>query len=448
MSVVDPVPVLSKPRWRVVLVRLPPGGASALRAVLPRDRTLDLDELPIVLRVVDDHEAAEQTARQIRLVGAAVAMLEESDLPEHSPWCPEHATALASRRCRQCRRAICAECVLAAESHRLCRSCWHERQLRRRNERARQLFVVFLFAVFLLELTRWLSDQAERTRPDGTVTVGLYQFVPPGGMHTPIVRRLNQPSAAEVESLRSVGAWFDRERERYTGRAGPYLRLEVRGPWTQQIAPPPLAGPDDPLWRVALQSWRYARYFGDLTRARDLDPDDVAVRVYVIYGQPDGDLAAHSRGSEKGRLAIAFVALDEQNPAYALATVAHELAHTLGARDLYDESNSLSTYPEGYVEPFAEPLYPQRWAELMAVDRPLGPDVEAEVRSLDELRVGYRTAADLGWIGEEQAEWFYDPPSLHAHEALSSQVDEHGEQAPPEPAEGEGVGPDQSAVEE
>lgn len=424
MAIVDPTPALTRPRWRVVLVRLPAGGAAALQSVLPRERTIDLDALPMVLRVVDNEEAAEQTARRLRMVGAVVALLEESAPPEHNPYCQDHVTGLASRSCRSCKRAICAECVIRADNQPLCADCLRRTQVQRRQVRARQLFAVFLFAVFLFEVARWWREQAESVNPEGVVTVGIYQFVPPGKLQAPIVRQMNQTGDAAGMALRDIGAWFAAERERYTGRPGPYLRLELRGPWVQRVEPPPLAGPEDPWWRVGLQSWRYARYFSQLPEDRGVNTDAVAVRVYVIYGDAQGDLAAHSRGSEKGRLAIAFVALNERNPAYALTTVAHELAHTLGARDLYDEQSSVALYPEGFVEPFATPLYPQRYAELMAVDRPLGPSAEAEVTSLAEVRVGYATAADLGWIGAEQAVWYYDPPSLKAEEALGGTAPE------------------------
>lgn len=419
-----------------MLVRLPRGGVSALLSALPRDRTLDPGKLPLVLRVVDDEETAVQTARRLRLVGAAVALLEESAPPELSPYCVDHPTGLAAGTCRDCRRPICPACALAAQGQPLCVDC-HQRQQRSRGRtRLRQLFMVFLFCVFLFEVARALREDARNTSPDGVVSVGLFQFVPPGRLHAPVVRALNARPEAGSSSLWSVGAWFDAERERYMGRSGPYLRVSVRGPWVETVRPPSLGGPDDPWWRLALQAWRYVRYFHDLAEDRGVDPDDVAVRVYVIYGDDDGDLAAHSRGSERGRVAVAFVSLDEQNPAYALTTVAHELAHTLGAEDLYDESTGLSKFPEGFVEPFAEPLLPQRYAELMAVDRPIGANTEAEVRSLAELRVGYATAARLGWIGEEQAAWFYDPPSLRAQEALLPETPaDTAEEHPVEPPE-------------
>lgn len=401
-----------------MLVRLPEGGPDALRGVLPRDRTLAADDLPLVLRVVEDVEAAHQTVRRLRLVGATVALLEESVTADHSAWCEDHGTELAARTCTGCGRATCAGCALAAGGATLCRRCYDKKQLRSRNTRARQLFVVFLFSVFLLELTRWLSAQAESVDPLGIVRVGIYQFVPAAGLHAPIVRTLNQRANPDAESLRTIARWFSSERERYTGVQGPYLNLEIRGPWVQDVQPPSLGGPDDPWWRIGLRSWRYARYFRDLAEDRGVDTSDVAVRVYLIYGGSDSDLASESRGSERGHVAIAFVALDEENPAYAIATVAHELAHTLGADDLYDETTGLSRYPEGYVEPFANPRFPQRYAELMAVDRPLAVDMEAEIHSLSELRIGYASAAAMGWIGKEQAAWFYDPPVSQAQQAL------------------------------
>ena len=75
-------------------------------------------------------------------------------------------------------------------------------------------------------------------------------------------------------------------------------------------------------------------------------------------------------------------------------------------------------HPTGFVEPFSNPLYPQRYAELMAVDIPLSPNTEREIRSMNELRVGYQSAAQMGWIGPEQARLFYTPPEITPAEKL------------------------------
>ena len=121
------------------------------------------------------------------------------------------------------------------------------------------------------------------------------------------------------------------------------------------------------------------------------------------------------------------MSLDETNPGYPLATLAHEIGHALGASDAYDPATSHAEHPYGYVEPFADPLYPQTYAELMAVDIPLGPKREREVSSLNQLRVGHRTAAELGWIPPEQADLFYTPAEIMPEDKLKPV----GESPPP-----------------
>ena len=396
-------------------MRLPPEGWEALRLVLPRATPVLAEDLPLVTRVVPDLESARLTAERLRATGAAVVVLEDPPSGAASPFCPAHPVRLGAGTCRRCGAAICGACVLEAAGDVLCPSCADVLRERRRWTRTRQLFVGLLFTVFLYQVAAMLLTDRARVSPTGPVEVGLFQFAPPQGIHAPIVDALNAPGGAEGagSGWAELARWFDDEHRRYAGGDGRYLRLTVRGPWGVQVEPPRLAGPDDGMWAVMTGSWRYARYFRNLALDHGVDPERYAVRLYVLYGDPDeaGDLAAHSRGSERGRLAISWISLGEQNPAYALETVAHELAHTLGALDSYREDNYLARHPEGFVEPFADPLYPQRYAELMAVDIPVGPDEEAEVRSLDQVRIGHATAAQMSWIGEEQARWFYTPPA-------------------------------------
>ena len=98
--------------------------------------------------------------------------------------------------------------------------------------------------------------------------------------------------------------------------------------------------------------------------------------------------------------------------------MAHEIGHALGAMDTYDPVTSRATHPHGFVEPFANPLYPQRFAELMAVDIPLNAKIEKEVKSLSQLRVGHQSAAGMGWIDPEQAQIFYAPTEITPEEKL------------------------------
>ena len=171
-------------------------------------------------------------------------------------------------------------------------------------------------------------------------------------------------------------------------------------------------------FQMAWESWRYARYFSRTASDFGVAFDDFAVKVFVIYSSRRGDMAAESRGSKKGRTAVVYVSTGEQNPAYAVLTVAHEIAHALGAQDAYDPNTYRSRFPEGFAEPFTDDPYDQRYAELMAGDVPTSPNEEREITSLDEVRIGYRTAADLRWIDPAQADLYYTPPALGPEEHL------------------------------
>ena len=157
------------------------------------------------------------------------------------------------------------------------------------------------------------------------------------------------------------------------------------------------------------------------------------MKIYVIFQKGAEDLASHSRANEKSRFAVAWIDLEEPNPAYALLTVAHELAHALGAEDLYEPDTFLARYPEGFLDPHQVPLYPQKGAELMAADLPIGPGVEREVRSLSEVHIGAHTAAQMAWISPEQAARYYAEPPAPPAEPPAMPGDAATPAAPPAP---------------
>jgi hypothetical protein len=401
-------------RWRVMVVRAEPGAEDALRKAIPGAPAAPAPlGLPLVTRVTADAEAARHTADKLRALGAVVVILVEP-VEASSAFCAWHSGRMAGRRCVRCGLPVCTACRDAAGGEEVCPPCWARHRGPKRRVRQRQLFVLFLFVVFLYEVWRGIEADRAATSPHGPVRVALYQFAPEGQRWSPLVRHLNdrgdpQPGAP-LDRLRDIATWFNAERARYGGPEG-YLHMELRAPQEGLPTLPPPYMDSDPIWMGPWRALQTSRALRAAVVARGEDPDAAAVRLYVIYGPQDGDLASHSRGSARGRIAVSYIDVAEQNPGYAALTVAHELAHTLGALDLYDD-NSLSKHPEGFVEPWADPLYPQRWAELMAVDRPVGPGVELEPRSLDELRVGHQTAADLGWISDGEAKRFYSPASL------------------------------------
>ncbi len=382
-------------RWKVILVR--PGPASTLSPVSGSSM------LPTLLLDTEVEEEAQAFAARFRAEGANVVVMQEGAVA--SATCPDHPPQFLGRTCTGCGRDICAVCRLEAGNHRLCGPCAAAQRARARARRTRQLFVLFLFTVFCYLAIGYWREERRRLDPSTTISVAVFQFGSAEALASPLVRRLNDP--ASEFAIGQVGPWYARERERLTAQAMTPVRVSTFGPWTVGVQPPRLADEDDPAWKQALLSFQYPRYFHGLARDQGADPDRWDVRVYVVYGTGSSDLAAHSRGSSRGRVAVAFVDAEEKNPAYAQLTVAHELAHVLGAEDLYDPVTFRAVIPRGLAEPGLEPRYPQDFAEVMALDRATSPTTEEEVWSLDQVVIGYHTATLIGWMSEEQSSLLY-----------------------------------------
>jgi hypothetical protein len=390
-------------------VQLPDDPAPLFDAV-PVAGTIHTDDLPLAMRITSDRIQAMDTAERMRTFGAKVVVVEQWD--EHGLFCHTHTGRIASEHCHRCGEPVCRACTLTAGGVPTCKRHLAIRDQKRTWVRTRQWAAALVFAVFLYKVVEYITDDYKQVQAASVVEVGVFQLVPQAHQYDTLIRGINGlPSKEPYEgpTLKQMQQWFDDEHERYTGR-GQYLRLRVHGPWTDESSPPELFGDDDNALQLAWNALNYTRYWRDLARARGVKPGDYPVELYVRYSAGSGDdLASHSRGSEKQRLAIAHVDLNERNPTYAVLTIAHELAHALGAEDLYTV-DATARFPEGYVEPFRDPLYPQRFAELMAVDIPTSRYGEREAKSLEEARVGFHSAALMGWVEPSRAEYFYSPP--------------------------------------
>ena len=77
--------------------------------------------------------------------------------------------------------------------------------------------------------------------------------------------------------------------------------------------------------------------------------------------------------------------------------IAHELLHTVGASDKYLPGTDAPRFPDGYGDPNQVPLYPQRFAEIMAGRRMLSVDRWQQAMDLDEVLIGSATALEIRW---------------------------------------------------
>jgi hypothetical protein len=189
-------------------------------------------------------------------------------------------------------------------------------------------------------------------------------------------------------ALPSLERWIAREAARWRGGVEePLVWFSLYGP--VDAAPPPFEPPDGGWLARAEHAWRLSRALSALdTRARVARAD---VRIYVLLER--GAVATVEGVGEEGGDAGLVRATVNPDLSLALAAVAHELFHCLGAVDKYDAAGHARA--DAWVEP--ERGYPQRFAEIMVGEVPLAPGHGRLPVSLDELRVGSATAAELRW---------------------------------------------------
>lgn len=248
------------------------------------------------------------------------------------------------------------------------------------------VLLTVLIVVVLWGVHDW-SDRRARTAWQRPVRVALV-----------LVER--EPVPGELLALLTARSFeleqrLQREYARYTGRDGTPIQFIVRGP-VRSPTPPPTIESEGLLDLLAhgIRQWRWTSAL-DAEAKLELGFDS---RIYLVLkpalGQP---LAFFEGQSERGgRVGIAQADIDRSTIDFALFVVAHELLHTLGATDKYDDAGR-TRYPQGFAEPRRTPLYPQPGAEAMARNVPLAPGSERPPETLEELYVGETTARELRW---------------------------------------------------
>ncbi|HEY6078887.1 MAG TPA: hypothetical protein VIW29_08790 [Polyangiaceae bacterium] len=207
--------------------------------------------------------------------------------------------------------------------------------------------------------------------------------------------------AATLSALRSRVFDLERrlqsERRRHTGSDLAPFAFVVKGPVSASSAAPRVGEQDFVgLAAHALALWRWTR---DIDQRASVEWRGYDSRIYLVLKPAASAAPAFVEGESEdgGRVGIASADIDAAMIDFALIVATHELMHTLGASDKYDQSGR-ARYPEGYAEPLRTPPFPQRGAEIMARNIPLAPGSERAPDNLTELFVGDLTAREIGWI--------------------------------------------------
>jgi hypothetical protein len=268
---------------------------------------------------------------------------------------------------------------------------------------------VLLFVLASVLLFAWNDARSRRARKDWDHTLQIAVVLLRAG---PVADDALDALRARASALE--GRLQD-ELHRYRPGAPAPFAFTVAGP-VDVASGPPRDAIDGVVDLVAhtFRMWRYVRV---VDRRAGIAPRAFDARIYVTARTATHTFRQNVEGASKenGRIGTVDVEFDPDPTAdrvgmadFALFVVAHEVMHTLGATDKYDATGRV-LLPDGLAEPDREPLWPQRFAEVMARNRPIyrrsgagsaaGEPADEEVvpESLNELAVGKKTAEEIGW---------------------------------------------------
>lgn len=345
--------------------------------------------LPAALPHALSHERAAAWCKELSRAGFITELTKPLDLTR----CHRHVKHWRSTDCPGCGEPVCTICAARLEASGHCASCdpKHRLSFGRRYYRLRVALLLAVLAAVVVHAGLDYARRSARRAWRRPLEIALV-LIREGSVEPELLDRLERRARALEQVLEA-------EFSRYGGEFAP-VRFHHFGPLPLQREPPraePGSSPIEAL-RLSLALSQFARQHD---RAAGLDPDAYDGRIYVLSSPPSSDDRAlvEGLGEDGGRLAVTNVELSEHSIDFALFVVAHELFHLLGATDRYD-AQGRTQIPEGLGEPDLNPRYPQRGTEVMARGRVVSPNEEVPPDTLSELRIGARTAREIGWLAE------------------------------------------------
>jgi hypothetical protein len=251
----------------------------------------------------------------------------------------------------------------------------------------KRLRILVLLLILLFVALNTYFDRVYSTDWDTPLRVTVF---PINGDGSPVTERYI--GTLDGETFVSVDAFFEEQAPHF----GVALRQPVRFALGRQIRElPPILEPNSGLltsiiWslRTRYWAWRAPEHVGP-------KPD---VELFVLYHDPEkSKTLPHSIGLQKGLFGIVNAFADRAMEGSNDTVMAHEFLHTLGATDKYNLVDNQPLHPIGYAEPAREPLYPQRYAEIMGGRIPLSEGESRIPASLHQVVVGPATALEIGW---------------------------------------------------
>lgn len=252
----------------------------------------------------------------------------------------------------------------------------------------RNLRILFLLALLAIALIYTQEQKLSTTSWYKPVTVMIF----------PINDDVTAETATFISEL-TVDAFQDIDE--FFARSSRDYELIARQPIQTALGKKIAAQPPTPprahgilsaiLYSLKLRYWAYQH-----------TPDSISnknrIRVYVLYHQNTHNRALpHSLGLQKGLIGVVHAFAENAQHGQNAVIISHEILHTVGATDKYDQQ-LMPVYPQGYIEPDKDPLYPQTYAEIMAGRMAVSADKAHIPTSLRVVKVGNATAKEVNWI--------------------------------------------------
>lgn len=301
--------------------------------------------------------------------------------------CVDHPRVRGDSTCESCKSPICLAC--AAEQENRCRACAGKQQRKRSFFALRVGILLVILAGVALYAWRDVESRAARKDWSRPLSVAVV-VIADAPLEDGVVERLR-------ERTPTLEARLTLELRAHGGELSRPFSFEVFGPVKVSGKPPELPESDGVRDAISF-SWNLKRFSSQANDAAGIASRRFDSYIYVIAKPPASEKRKAVEGLSQlgGRLGVVKVDLDRTMIDFALFVVTHELFHTLGASDKYDQLGD-PVVPDGLPEPDRRPLYPQGFTEIMARHRALAPGRSVPPESLQELSVGVKTAEEIGW---------------------------------------------------
>jgi hypothetical protein len=245
------------------------------------------------------------------------------------------------------------------------------------------LLVLFIVGMNTFMTGRWTTDW------DEPLWVGIYPINGDGKDHIE-----NYISYLDDMSFMDISDFFVEEAEAHG--------LPLAEPFTIRLAPAVSEMPPDPprgrnplaaiWWSLKMRWWVYQND----TFTEGPSPD---IKIFLVYHDARVPKPLeNSLGMRKGLFGVVHAYADSRLESKNQVVIAHEILHTVGARDKYDLATNQPIFPDGYANPDRQPLYPQQVAEIMGSRIPLSKAQSSMPPNLNFTVIGKKTANEIKWI--------------------------------------------------